>query len=47
MVAVVNFPEKKIGPFLSQVLTLGLPDNQGAVVLLGADIKVPNGARVF
>src|ERR1700709_2693518 len=41
--AVVNFPPRQIGPFISEVLTLGLPDADGAVVLIGSDFKVPNG----
>jgi tRNA-binding protein len=45
--AVVNFPEKQIGPFMSQCLTLGAPDENGAVVLLGVDKKVPDGGRMF
>lgn len=47
VVAVVNFPPKQIGKFMSQVLTLGLPDENQQVVLLEATIKVPNGARLF
>lgn len=47
VLAVVNFPEKQIGPFLSQVLTLGLPDENGNVVLVSPDYIVPNGARLF
>ncbi len=45
--AVVNFPEKQIGPIKSQVLTLGFPDANDAVVLMGVDQRVPNGARMF
>lgn len=45
--AVVNFPEKQIGPIKSQVLTLGFPDQNGAVVLMGVDQRVENGARMF
>ena len=44
--AVVNFPPRQIGPFLSQVLTLGFPDEAGAVVLCKPDITVPNGGRL-
>lgn len=45
--AVVNFPPRQIGPFISEVLTLGLPDEDDAVVLLRPDFKVPNGGRLF
>jgi tRNA-binding protein len=45
--AVVNFPPRQIGPFISEVLTLGLPDDDGAVVLIKPDFKVPNGVRLF
>ncbi len=45
--AVVNFPPRRIGPFVSEVLTLGLPDDQGAVVLIGPDRKLANGAKLF
>ncbi len=45
--AVVNFPPRQIGPFLSEVLTLGMPDEDGAVVLIRPDLKVPNGGRLF
>lgn len=45
--AVVNFPPRQIGPFMSEVLTLGFPDAQGAVVLVRPDGDVPNGARLF
>jgi tRNA-binding protein len=47
VLAVVNFPPRKIGPFMSEVLTLGLPDGEGGVVLLKPDLKVPNGGRMF
>jgi tRNA-binding protein len=47
VLAVVNFPPRRIGPFLSEVLTLGLPDEDGAVVLLRPDFQVPNGGRMF
>jgi tRNA-binding protein len=47
VVAVVNFPPRQIGPFLSQVLTLGVPDADGGVVLLVPDKKVPIGGRMF
>ena len=45
--AVVNFPPKQIGPMISEVLVLGFPDQNGAVVLIGADKPVPNGGRLF
>ena len=45
--AVVNFPPRQIGPFMSEVLTLGFPDAQGEVVLIGASQPVPNGGRLF
>ena len=45
--AVVNFPPRQIGKFMSQVLTLGFPDEQGEVVLFAPDRAVPNGARLF
>ena len=45
--AVVNFPPRQIGKFMSEVLTLGFPDEQGEVVLFAPDQTVPNGARLF
>ena len=45
--AVVNFPPRQIGPIMSEVLTLGFPDEEGAVVLFSPDHAVPNGARLF
>ena len=45
--AVVNFPSRQIGPFVSEVLTLGMPDEDGAVVLVRPDLRVPNGGRLF
>ena len=45
--AVVNFPPKQIGPMISEVLVLGFPDQNGAVVLVGTDQPVPNGGRLF
>jgi tRNA-binding protein len=47
VVAVVNFPPRQIGPFISEVLTLGVPDANGAVVLLAPSQPVPNGGRLF
>lgn len=45
--AVVNFPPRQIGPFMSEVLTLGFPDRDGAVVLIGPSLAVPDGGRLF
>jgi tRNA-binding protein len=45
--AVVNFPPRQIGPFMSQVLTLGFPDEEGAVVLVAPDADIPLGGRLF
>jgi len=45
--AVVNFPPRQIGPFMSEVLTLGFPDEQGDVVLGAIERKVPDGGRLF
>jgi tRNA-binding protein len=45
--AVVNFPPRQIGPFMSEVLTLGFPDEQGGVVLIGPTLPVPNGGKLF
>lgn len=47
VIAVVNFPAKQIGKFMSEVLTLGLPDENQQVVLLEASLPVPNGGRLF
>lgn len=45
--AVVNFPPRQIGPFMSEVLTLGFPDEEGGVVLIGPSQAVPNGGKLF
>jgi tRNA-binding protein len=45
--AVVNFPPKQIGRFMSEVLVLGFPDADGAVVLIQPSLGVPNGGRMF
>ncbi|HEX4203100.1 MAG TPA: tRNA-binding protein [Ktedonobacteraceae bacterium] len=47
VMAVVNFPPKQIGPFISEVLTLGAPDSNGKVVLLSPTQEVPLGGRMF
>jgi tRNA-binding protein len=47
VLAVVNFPPRQIGPVLSEVLTLGVPDAAGAVVLVAPDRDVPLGVRLF
>ncbi|MFV0303448.1 MAG: tRNA-binding protein [Paracoccus sp. (in: a-proteobacteria)] len=47
VLAVVNFPPRQIGKFMSEVLVLGLPDAQGEVVLIGPDHQVPIGGRMF
>jgi tRNA-binding protein len=47
VLAVVNFPPRQIGKFMSEVLTLGVPDPEGAVVLIRPDHDVPNGGRLF
>jgi len=46
VMAVVNFPPRQIGKFMSEVLTLGFADEGGAVVLAAVDKKVPNGSRL-
>lgn len=46
VMAVVNFPPRQIGPFMSEVLTLGVADQQGRVVLLAPDHEAPLGARM-
>jgi len=45
--AVVNFPPRQIGPIMSEVLTLGFPDGNGEVVMIGIDRPVPNGGRLY
>ena len=45
--AVVNFPPRQIGKFMSEVLTLGFPDDAGEVVLIAPERQVPNGGRLF
>jgi len=45
--AVVNFPAKQIGKFMSEILVLGFPDAEGEVVMIGPDRKVPDGGRLF
>lgn len=45
--AVVNFPRKQIGRFMSEVLVLGFPDADGEVVLVGVDHPVPNGGQMY
>ncbi|MFT3687880.1 tRNA-binding protein [Paenirhodobacter sp.] len=47
VLAVVNFPPRQIGPFMSEVLTLGVPDAEGEVVLVGPGSDVPLGGRLF
>ncbi len=45
--AVVNFPPRQIGRFMSEVLTLGFPDEEGGVVLIAPTLPVPNGGKLF
>lgn len=47
VMAVVNFPPRQIGPFMSEVLTLGVPDDEGEVVLICPDKSVPDGGRLY
>ena len=47
VMAVVNFPPRQIGPFMSEVLTLGVPDATGEVVLVTPDQPVPDGGKLF
>lgn len=47
VMAVINFPPRRIAGFDSEVLVLGVPDENGAVVLLKPDLKVPDGGKLF
>jgi len=47
VMAVVNFPPRQIGPVMSEVLTLGVPDEEGEVVLISPDKSVPIGGRLY
>lgn len=47
VIAVVNFPPKQIGKFLSEVLVLGLPDETGAIILMEPNKSAPNGNKLF
>jgi tRNA-binding protein len=47
VLAVVNFPPRRIGPFMSEVLTLGVPDEKGEVMLIRPDRDVPAGGRLY
>jgi len=47
VLAVVNFPPRQIGPFMSEVLTLGLADAAGAIVLIGPERSVPDGEKLM
>lgn len=47
VLAVVNFPPRQIGPFMSEVLTLGLADDKGGIVLIGPERPVPDGERLM
>jgi tRNA-binding protein len=47
VLAVVNFPPRQIGKFKSEVLVLGVPDADGEVVLIGPDLAVPKGGRLY
>ncbi len=46
VLAVVNFPPRQIGKFMSEVLVLGMPDENGEIALVGPDMPVPNGGRL-
>ena len=47
VMAVVNFPPRQVGPFMSEVLTIGVPDDEGEVVLICPDKSVPDGGRLY
>jgi tRNA-binding protein len=47
VLGVVNFPPRQIGPVMSEVLVLGLPDANGAVVLIAPDQEIPLGGKLF
>jgi tRNA-binding protein len=47
VMAVVNFPPRQIGPLMSEVLTLGVPDDDGEVMLIRPDQPVPDGGRLY
>lgn len=47
VICVLNFPVKQVGPFMSEVLTLGLPDEEGKVVLVGPDRDVVIGSKLY
>lgn len=47
VVAVVNFPPKQVGPFISECLTTGFADKEGNIVLIGPDKEVPNGSKLY
>lgn len=47
VVAVVNFPPRQIGPYMSEVLVLGAPDERGEIILVRPDSSVPLGGRIF
>ena len=47
VLCVVNFPPRQIGPVMSEVLVLGVPDSDGEVVLIRPDLPVPDGGRLF
>jgi len=47
VLGVVNFPPRQIGPFISEVLTLGVPDDEGETILIQPDGSVPVGGRLY